>query len=186
MNTKLMTAAIALALGVIWTTGPALAQQTTGEKSESKTERAKDKAVEAKDTVKEKAVEAKDKVKEKARDVKEKVKEKTTELKDKVKAKTERMEAKTEKKDVEMMQQALKDKGHDPGPIDGKMGPRTRAALRDYQKKEGLNATGRWDEETATRLGVQMSTTGTTTGGAASPAEPTGDKSGPATKKQNP
>jgi peptidoglycan hydrolase-like protein with peptidoglycan-binding domain len=51
-------------------------------------------------------------------------------------------------------QQALKDKGHDPGTIDGQMGPRTRAALADYQKAEGLKQTGRLDDETRTKLGI--------------------------------
>jgi hypothetical protein len=39
---------------------------------------------------------------------------------------------------IKAVQQALKDKGHDPGEVDGAMGPKTRAALRDYQQKEGL------------------------------------------------
>ncbi|RPH82305.1 MAG: peptidoglycan-binding protein, partial [Candidatus Rokuibacteriota bacterium] len=30
---------------------------------------------------------------------------------------------------VKAVQQALKDKGHDPGEVDGKMGPKTQAAL---------------------------------------------------------
>lgn len=199
MNKTLLTAGIALALGVVWTAGPALAQQTTSEKAESKTERAKDKAVEAKDTVKEKAVEAKDTVKEKARDAKEKIKEKTTELKDKVKAKTGRMEAKAEHKDVMAMQQALKDKGHDPGPIDGMMGPRTKTALREYQKKEGLKATGRWDDETAAKLGVRMSAADKETvapsaspaaspqpGASTPPAATPEDKTSPPSKRENP
>lgn len=188
MNKTLLTAGIALALGVVWTAGPALAQYTTGEKAESKTERAKDKAIEAKDTVKEKAVEAKDKIKEKAHDAKEKIKEKTTELKDKVKAKTGRMEAKAEHKDVMTMQQALKDKGHDPGPIDGVMGPRTKTALREYQKKEGLKATGRWDDETAAKLGVRMSAADkdTVTPSASPPAATPEDKTSPPAKRENP
>jgi peptidoglycan hydrolase-like protein with peptidoglycan-binding domain len=37
---------------------------------------------------------------------------------------------------VMAMQQVLKDKGFDPGPIDGIVGPRTTAALRDYQRAE--------------------------------------------------
>ncbi|HEY7519151.1 MAG TPA: peptidoglycan-binding domain-containing protein [Methylomirabilota bacterium] len=56
---------------------------------------------------------------------------------------------------VKAVQQALKDKGHDPGEVDGKMGPKTQQALRDYQQKEGLKATGRLDTETAAKLGVQ-------------------------------
>ena len=61
--------------------------------------------------------------------------------------------------DVRSMQMALKDKGFDPGPTDGVMGPRTRAALMDYQKKEGLTPTGRWDSETAAKLGVRTGAT---------------------------
>jgi peptidoglycan hydrolase-like protein with peptidoglycan-binding domain len=41
------------------------------------------------------------------------------------------------------MQQTLKDKGFDPGPIDGPMGPRTAAALRDSQKAESPTLTAR-------------------------------------------
>ena len=37
---------------------------------------------------------------------------------------------------VMAMQQALKDEGFDPGPIDGLVGPRTTAALRDSQRAE--------------------------------------------------
>ena len=51
-------------------------------------------------------------------------------------------------------QQALKDKGHDPGAIDGKMGRNTRAALADYQKAEGLTVTGRLDNDTRAKLGM--------------------------------
>ena len=61
---------------------------------------------------------------------------------------------------VRAVQQALKDKGHDPGEVDGKMGPKTQAALRDYQQKEGLKATGRLDAETTTKLGVEAKSSG--------------------------
>ena len=46
----------------------------------------------------------------------------------------------------------LKEKGYDPGPIDGIHGPRTEAALRDFQKAEGLEVTGDMNEETRQRL----------------------------------
>jgi peptidoglycan hydrolase-like protein with peptidoglycan-binding domain len=51
-------------------------------------------------------------------------------------------------------QQALKDKGHDPGMIDGRAGPRTRAAVASYQKAEGLKVTGRFDDGTRAKLGL--------------------------------
>jgi peptidoglycan hydrolase-like protein with peptidoglycan-binding domain len=54
--------------------------------------------------------------------------------------------------DIERVQKALKEKGHDPGPVDGVMGPQTSAALRAYQKAEGLNATGRLDDATLAKL----------------------------------
>ncbi len=36
------------------------------------------------------------------------------------------------------MQTALKNAGFDPGSLDGKMGPRTRQAIKDFQKSKGL------------------------------------------------
>ena len=59
---------------------------------------------------------------------------------------------------VRAAQQALKDKGRDPGMVDGLMGPKTQAALKDFQSKEGLKATGRMDAETMTKLGVEAKT----------------------------
>jgi peptidoglycan hydrolase-like protein with peptidoglycan-binding domain len=74
---------------------------------------------------------------------------------------------------VKAVQQALKDKGHDPGDIDGVMGPKTQAALRDYQQKEGLKATGRLDAETSAKLGVE--------GGKTSSASPSSPAASPST-----
>jgi len=56
------------------------------------------------------------------------------------------------------MQQALKDKGFDPGSVDGVMGPKTSSALRDYQKSQNLTTTGRLDGDTSAKLGVPVST----------------------------
>src|SRR5688572_22107601 len=55
---------------------------------------------------------------------------------------------------IEAIQQALKDKGLDPGPVDGLMGAKTIAAVRELQKKEGLQPTGRLDAQTLDRLGL--------------------------------
>ena len=73
---------------------------------------------------------------------------------------------------VKAVQQALKDKGVDPGPVDGRMGPKTSSALREFQKKEGLKASGHLDAETATKLGVEAksSDAATPTTPSASPA----------------
>jgi peptidoglycan hydrolase-like protein with peptidoglycan-binding domain len=54
--------------------------------------------------------------------------------------------------DIELAQKALKANGHDPGPIDGVNGPRTIAALKAYQQAQGLEATGRLDDETLGKL----------------------------------
>jgi hyperosmotically inducible protein len=56
---------------------------------------------------------------------------------------------------VMAFQQALKDKGFDPGPIDGTVGPRTTAAVRAYQKAEHLTMTGEMNTDTAAKLGVK-------------------------------
>ena len=57
-------------------------------------------------------------------------------------------------KRAEGVQAALKDKGYDPGPVDGRMGPKSRSALRAYQKKEGLAVTGHADAKTLVSLKV--------------------------------
>ena len=60
--------------------------------------------------------------------------------------------------DVKEVQQSLRDKGYTPGPVDGVMGSRTRAALRQYQRDQNLPATGWLDSETAQRFGVAPGT----------------------------
>jgi peptidoglycan hydrolase-like protein with peptidoglycan-binding domain len=75
---------------------------------------------------------------------------------------------------VKAVQQALKDKGHDAGDIDGKMGPKTQAALRDFQQKEGLKATGRADAETMAKLGVEAKTGAADSSSSSAAASPSG------------
>jgi peptidoglycan hydrolase-like protein with peptidoglycan-binding domain len=75
---------------------------------------------------------------------------------------------------VREAQQALKDKGFDTGPIDGVMGPKTSAALKEFQESQGLKTTGQLDAQTRSALdvqatGMQSSTTG----------RPSGSMSGP-------
>lgn len=43
---------------------------------------------------------------------------------------------------IKKIQQALTDAGLDPGPIDGKMGSKTKSAVMDFQKSKGLAADG--------------------------------------------
>jgi len=61
--------------------------------------------------------------------------------------------------EIKKVQEALKAKGDDPGAIDGRMGHKTHAALRAFQKSNGLKITGSLDKETADKLGVQLATT---------------------------
>lgn len=58
---------------------------------------------------------------------------------------------KVEKVDVEKVkkaQKALKLAGFDPGPVDGKIGRKTREALKNFQEAHQLNPTGNLDEAT--------------------------------------
>jgi peptidoglycan hydrolase-like protein with peptidoglycan-binding domain len=53
---------------------------------------------------------------------------------------------------VKAAQMALKERGYDVGEPDGKLGRKTRVAVRKFQQDEGLQVTGRLDQETMTRL----------------------------------
>jgi His-Xaa-Ser repeat protein HxsA len=55
---------------------------------------------------------------------------------------------------VKKVQKALQEKGADPGPVDGIMGPKTESALKSFQKDQKLPETGRLDSETLAKLGV--------------------------------
>ena len=72
---------------------------------------------------------------------------------------------------IKQIQQALKDKGHDPGPIDGNMNARTQQAIRDFQKSQKLTVTGTLDSSTASALGV---TPPSSLGGGRSPSGSSG------------
>jgi len=56
---------------------------------------------------------------------------------------------------IQDVQNALSDSGYDPGDRDGHMGWRTREAIRDFQRDQGLPVTGEVDYETAQRLGLR-------------------------------
>ena len=57
---------------------------------------------------------------------------------------------------VSEAQQALKDKGFDPGAVDGVMGHNTRAAIKKYQESQHLSADGRLGSKTLDSLGVKQ------------------------------
>lgn len=79
---------------------------------------------------------------------------------------------------VRAAQQALKDKGHDPGPVDGKMGPKTQAALKDFQKAQGLKETGRLDNETMAKLEMKTGAADSTTPSASPKTDSTTSSTG--------
>lgn len=58
---------------------------------------------------------------------------------------------------IKVVQEALRDQGYEPGPIDGVAGPKTEAALRAFQSAKGLEQTGRIDFATMAKLGIQPS-----------------------------
>lgn len=59
---------------------------------------------------------------------------------------------------VKAVQQALRDNGRDPGAVDGRMGPKTEAALRDFQQAQGIEVTGQLDVKTMQALGIDEKT----------------------------
>ncbi len=63
---------------------------------------------------------------------------------------------------VEAIQQQLKNKGFDPGPIDGFFGDKTKTALIAFQKSKGLRADGVAGAQTLAALGVKPAPVATT------------------------
>jgi hypothetical protein len=59
-----------------------------------------------------------------------------------------------ERDGIRKVQTLLKDKGFDPGPIDGVVGPRTTSALRDFQERFGIKSSGTIDNQTLFALGA--------------------------------
>jgi peptidoglycan hydrolase-like protein with peptidoglycan-binding domain len=57
--------------------------------------------------------------------------------------------------DTKKLQQALEDKGHYHGKVDGVAGLRTRASIRGFQRAESLPVTGQLDAQTADKLAVR-------------------------------
>src|SRR5262249_54338343 len=106
-------------------------------------------AIAADESMKDKTKDKMDTAKEKMGSAVDTTKEKTAEVKDSLKNKMSGAKGST---DVRKAQQALTDQGFHPGPVDGKMGPQTKAALSEYQKKENRKVPGRLDHETKTKL----------------------------------
>jgi len=60
---------------------------------------------------------------------------------------------------VKELQQRLKEKGFNPGALDGTFGPGTKAALIAFQKSKGLQADGVAGAKTLAALGIKLTTT---------------------------
>lgn len=152
MTKKIFAAVLAIVAGAAWTVLPAYAADTVGEKTDRAIDATKEKAADVKDTIHDKGSEVKDKVeskthrdKDKAEDraeratsdkdpgVIDKTKAKTAEIKDKVMAKTV---DRVKESDVRSAQMSLKDKGFDPGPVDGKLGPARSARCAISRKRK--------------------------------------------------
>ena len=55
---------------------------------------------------------------------------------------------------IRQVQLALQKKGIDPGPIDGVLGPRTRAAVKSFRDRYGIEGSGEIDNQTLFALGA--------------------------------
>jgi peptidoglycan hydrolase-like protein with peptidoglycan-binding domain len=55
---------------------------------------------------------------------------------------------------IRQVQEALQARGFDPGPVDGVLGPRTQQAVRHYQDRYGIKASGNIDNQTLYALGA--------------------------------
>ena len=174
---KFTTAACAFALALAWATAPAAAQTTaptTEQKADQIEKKAEQKADKIEDKAKQDAKETRKEGDRAADQVRGKTNSDTAGGKmdrawDKTKATAREMKDKVTGNgdarangDVRSAQMALRDKGHNPGPIDGVMGPRTSAAVREFQQKENLTASGQLDAETRAKLMAGASTSSTT------------------------
>jgi sporulation protein YlmC with PRC-barrel domain len=79
--------------------------------------------------------------------------------------------------DINKAKEALKEKGLNPGPLDGKMDSQTQQALREFQKQNNLTVTGSLDQPTAEKLGVKLSEQSTQ-----QPNQPTKETAAPESK----
>jgi peptidoglycan hydrolase-like protein with peptidoglycan-binding domain len=86
---------------------------------------------------------------------------------------------------VKQVQQQLKQKGIDAGPVDGRWGPLTERGVKQFQKSQNIQASGQLDEQTLGALGIQerTSATGSSADGR-SPATGGSGRSGSATGQQ--
>jgi peptidoglycan hydrolase-like protein with peptidoglycan-binding domain len=80
---------------------------------------------------------------------------------------------------LRQVQEQLKTAGLYKGPIDGRMGPDTRSAIEQFQQQNGLQGTGKLDQQTLAALGNSSNTGTTGEGSSALPGNPPSRAGGP-------
>jgi len=91
-----------------------------------------------------------------------------------------------EESTIRQAQEKLSSKGHDVQ-ADGVLGPKTQAALKEFQQQEGIQASGRLNEETLAALGVDEGSAGTgASSSSSSSSDASTDASSGATGAPNP
>ena len=78
------------------------------------------------------------------------------------------------KEDIRFLQQMLAGAGFNPGPVDGIWGPRTQAALNEWQRRNGLTVTPTYDGTTKRQLTDALANLGRVAQPAAATPAPTG------------
>jgi len=80
----------------------------------------------------------------------------TEEMKEKKPQEVASQLAPDEKTKNRQIQTALKNAGYDPGTIDGKLGPKTKKAIKDFQAANGLKADGKVGPKTWAKLSTYL------------------------------
>ena len=81
---------------------------------------------------------------------------------------------------VSQIQQALNAQGYNVGAVDGQMGPKTKAALKQFQQAKGLQASGKLDQQTVAMLTTNTGSSATSSNiGNSGNTSPSSDTSAP-------
>ncbi len=76
---------------------------------------------------------------------------------------------------IRQVQKKLNEQGFSAGPVDGKWGPKTQSALKNFQQQKGIQATGQLDQKTLAELDVEAPAGGAA---GASPSAGAGEQPG--------
>lgn len=87
---------------------------------------------------------------------------------------------------VRQVQKSLNEQGYDAGPIDGKWGPKTQSALKNFQQAKGLEASGQLDEETLAELDVEAEAATGAAGAGSQPGSGAGGAAGQQESQRQP